>query len=191
MREHDVGAEVGQQLGAVRARDAVRAVDDAQPVVDHASRPSNIGTTTDRPGTVGNVSGRNVTRTGCVGDELVGRGVDEVGAEPHRRIFGERDERGDERHRSRERGQERAPHDRPREQRAASPDTAVHVSAPVAARALAPAGTTRTRPHASQRVIISSPRAAPAKNGAVSGSSTSGSGKSARLIATASVTDPS
>ena len=61
--EHDVGAEIGQQLGAVRAGDAGRAVDDVQPVVDHAS--ANIGTTTAFPGTVVNSSGRNETATGA------------------------------------------------------------------------------------------------------------------------------
>ena len=62
------------------------------------------------------------------------------------------------------------------------PDTAVHVSAP-SQRGQRAAGYQTNSAHASQRVIISSPRAAPAKYGAVSGSSTSGSGKSSRRIA--------
>ena len=66
LREHHVGAEIGEQLGAVRARDAGREVDDVQVVVDHVGgrvARSNIGTITDFPGTVENESGRNVTCT--------------------------------------------------------------------------------------------------------------------------------
>ena len=116
VREHDVGAEVGEQLGAVRARDTRRAVDDAQPVVDHAS--ANIGTITDLPGTVVNSSGRNVTATGASATRSSGAVSTMYVQSRTAGILVERDQRGHERNAVLERGEERAPHDRPREQRA-------------------------------------------------------------------------
>ena len=64
-RDH-VGAEVGEELRAVRAGEVVRGVEHPHAVVDHVSAPTgrNTGTTTDRSGTVGNESGRNPT---CIG----------------------------------------------------------------------------------------------------------------------------
>src|SRR4029077_9348569 len=64
LREHHVGAEIREQLGAVRARDTGGEIDDANVAVDHGVARVNIGTTTDLPGTVENASGRNVTCTG-------------------------------------------------------------------------------------------------------------------------------
>ena len=69
-----LGAEVGQQLGAVRAGRSARQVDDAQTVVDHdgsAVGALNIGTITDWPGTVENVSGRNVDLHRLVGARAI------------------------------------------------------------------------------------------------------------------------
>ena len=159
-REHDVGAEVGEELGAVRARDTRRAVDDAQTVVDHAS--ANIGTITDLSGTVVNASGRNVDRDRRVGDELIGRRVDDVRAEPDRGIFVERDQRGDERDPILERREERAAHDRPREQRA-PPRHRGPRRARRRPRGHTSPGYHTYSPQDSQRGISSSPRAAPAK----------------------------
>src|SRR5258708_7674376 len=66
VREDDPGAEIREQLGAVRPRDPGREVEHPKLVVDHwfSVARSNIGTITDLPGTVENSSGRNVTRTG-------------------------------------------------------------------------------------------------------------------------------
>ena len=119
-REHDVGAEIGQQLGAVRARDPVGA--GRRRARRRRSRVrvarSNIGTITDLSGTVENESGRNVTCTGSSARSVSGSASTRYVGSRTAGSSAMRDQRGHERHLVGERRQERAPHDRPREQRA-------------------------------------------------------------------------
>jgi hypothetical protein len=68
------------------------------------------------------------------------------------------------------------------ENNVARPDTTTH-SSEAPSRGQTSRGYQTYAPHDVHRVTQSAPRAAPSKNGAVEGSSTSGNGKSSRLIA--------
>ncbi len=124
VREHHVGTEIGEELGAVRAGDAAGAIHDPQIVVHHVRGGVAVGPEhRDDHRAIGHRRERERPEHDDdrhLGPQRLRLRIDDARHDADIGILVDRDQRGDERHLLRERGQERALDDGPAEQRAAS-----------------------------------------------------------------------